>query len=89
VIYCAGLGEVTPALPPGVAATGPTPTANPVQVSIGGKQVQRSYAGLATGTPGVYQVIAAVPPDAVAGDRVPVAIKVAGQTSPVVTMAIR
>jgi uncharacterized protein (TIGR03437 family) len=89
VIYCTGLGAVTPAVPEGA----PPPssplsnTLNPVTVTIGGQDAPVSFSGLTPGFPGLYQVNAVVPAG-VPGAAVPVVISVAGQTSPPVTMAI-
>jgi uncharacterized protein (TIGR03437 family) len=95
VIYCTGLGSVTPKVPEGVPPTGVPPlstTDNPVTVTIGGKAATVSFAGLTPGDPGLYQINAVVPSGIVTGDGVPVVISVAGQTSPIspaVTMAVK
>jgi len=93
VIYCTGLGAVTPAVALGLAATGPTSTVAPVSVMIGGQVASDViYAGLTPGFPGLYQVNAVVPAGVATGDAVPVVISVAGKTSPIspaVTMAVR
>ena len=62
---------------------------NPVTVTIGGAAAQVAYHGLAPGYAGLYQVNAVVPSGITTGDAVPVALSVAGQTSPAVTMAVR
>jgi uncharacterized protein (TIGR03437 family) len=91
VIYCAGLGAVTPA----VAAGAPAPSAplsqtvSPVTVTIGGQSAQVSFSGLTPGFPGLYQINAVIPNGVTAGDAVAVVIGVAGQTSPAVTMAVQ
>jgi uncharacterized protein (TIGR03437 family) len=83
VIYCTGLGAVTPPVAPGKAATGQTPTVATVAVTIGGQAAPNiSYAGLTPGFPGLYQINAVVPSGIATGD-VPVVISVAGQTSPI------
>jgi len=91
VIYCTGLGAVTPAVQEGKPApTAPLSyTVNPVTVTIGGLPAYVDYHGLTPGYAGLYQVNAEVPPGITTGDAVPVVLSVAGQTSPAVTMAVR
>ena len=89
VIYCSGLGAVTPAVDAGT----PAPSAvlaravNPVTVQIGGIAADVVFAGLSPGFAGLYQVNAHVPAG-VSGDAVTLTITVAGQSSPPVTMAV-
>ena len=64
-------------------------TVNPVTVTIGGVNAAVQFAGLTPGYPDLYQVNAVVPAGAGPGGNVPVALTVAGQTSPPVTMAVR
>jgi uncharacterized protein (TIGR03437 family) len=91
VMYCTGLGAVSPA----VTAGSPAPssplsrTVNPVTVTIGGLPATVSFAGLAPTFAGLYQINAVVPAGVASGGQVPVVISVAGQTSPTVTMAVR
>jgi uncharacterized protein (TIGR03437 family) len=89
VIYCTGLGAVNPPVALGAAATGPTPIVQPVSATIGGQTASVSYAGLTPGFPGLYQVNAVVPAGIAPSGQVPVVLSTAGQTSPVVTMAVR
>ena len=90
VVYSAGLGPVSPAVETGAAAsfTALSNTTNTVQLSIGGRTVTPLFAGLAPGFVGLYQVNASVPAGTPTGNAVPVTLSVAGQTSPVVTIAI-
>jgi uncharacterized protein (TIGR03437 family) len=88
-IYCTGLGTVSPEVPPGAGATGPTPTDSPVTANIGGIAATVQYAGLTPGFPGLYQVNAIVPEGVTAGDSIPVVLLVNGQSSPAVTMSMR
>ncbi len=92
VIYCTGLGAVTPAVDAGQGAPSTPPLStvvNPVTVTIGGKNAQILFAGLTPGAPGVYQINAVVPSGVQPGDAVPVIINSAGQFSPGgVTMSI-
>jgi uncharacterized protein (TIGR03437 family) len=89
VIYCTGLGAVTPVIPPGFPAPADplSTTTHPVIVSIGGSTASVDFAGLSPGFVGLYQVNARVPLG-VSGDAVPVTLTVSGQVSPVVTMAV-
>jgi uncharacterized protein (TIGR03437 family) len=91
VIYCNGLGAVTPALPTGTPAplAGPLSyTANTVTVTIGGRPAAVAFAGLAPSYPDLYQVNATLPAGLPAGTQVPVLLSVAGQTSPPVTISV-
>jgi adhesin/invasin len=91
VIYCTGLGTVSPPVTAGAPAPSSpaATTVNPVAVTIGGKTAQVQFAGLTPGFAGLYQVNAVVPSDAPPGDAVPVTLQVAGQISPPVTMAVQ
>jgi len=60
-----------------------------VTVTIGGVPVVPSFAGLAPGWVGLYQVNVEVPPNAPVGDAVPVVVSVGGVTSNQVTMAVQ
>ncbi len=90
VIYCTGLGEVTPAVAAG--APGPIPPAttnSKVTVSIGGVDAPAFFSGLAPGFAGVYQVNVIVPRGITSGSQVPVVMSAAGQSSPPVTVAVQ
>lgn len=91
VIYCTGLGEVTPALTAGTPAPLDhlSPTVNPVTVTIGGVTAAVQFAGLTPGFAGLYQVNAIVPAGVTPGASVVVSIAEAGQVSSPVTMAVR
>jgi uncharacterized protein (TIGR03437 family) len=90
VIFTAGLGAVTPSVPSGnTPGAAPSNTANTVQADIGGQSASVLFAGLTPGFVGLYQVNAVVPNGVAVGDAVPVALTVAGQTSPRATMAIQ
>jgi len=90
VIYCTGLGEVTPAVVTGspAPAAPPAQTVNQVKVTIGGLPAGVQFAGLTPGLVGVYQVNVVVPA-VKAGDQVPVVITAAGQQSSPVTIVTR
>jgi uncharacterized protein (TIGR03437 family) len=91
VIYCAGLGPVSPAVADGAAAPLSTlsKTVNPVTVTIGGQSAQVLFAGLAPGFAGLYQVNALVPAGITAGANTPVILTSAGYSSAAVTVAIQ
>ena len=93
VIYCTGLGAVTPEVTEGAARARTAAVLDDGQSRDsddwrqgGTGDVQRIDA---RGDPGLYQINAVVPSGIVTGDAVPVVISVAGQTSPPVTMAVR
>ena len=58
-------------------------------VTIGGVPVTPSFAGLAPGWVGLYQVNVQVPANAPVGDAVPVALSVGDAASNQVTMAVQ
>jgi uncharacterized protein (TIGR03437 family) len=92
VIYCGGLGAVSPAVADGSMAplSSLVNTVNPVTVSIGGKSAQVFFAGLAPGfAAGLYQVNVVMPAGVTAGNAVSLQVSVAGQVSGTVTMAAR
>ena len=89
-IFATGLGPVT-----NQPATGAPAPSNPlayatntVTVSIGGVPATPTFAGLAPGWVGLYQVNVQVPANAPAGDAVPVSLSVGGVASNQVTMAV-
>ena len=90
-IYCTGLGTVTPAIAAGAAATYPPlyNTDNTVTVTVGGLDARVTFAGLAPGYVGLYQVNAIVPAGVATGPSVPVVVTAAGASSAPVTVAIR
>jgi len=91
VIYCTGLGAVSPPVAAGVPASTTTlsQTVNDVTVTIGGQAAAVAFAGLAPGFSGLYQVNAVVPAGLPSGAEVPVVLQVAGQTGPAVTIAVK
>ena len=91
VIYCTGLGAVTPnslAGQPAPASPLATTTSS-VNVFVGDKIAQVFFAGLTPGFAGLYQVNAVLAPDTPTGDSVPLSIYTSGQTSNIVTIAVR
>jgi uncharacterized protein (TIGR03437 family) len=91
VIYCTGLGAVTPAVAAGAPAPVPAAvTVNPVTVQIGGVTAATpSFSGLTPGSTGLYQVNVVIPAGVQTGNSVPVTLTIAGQTSPPVTIAVQ
>ena len=88
-IYCLGLGPVNNTPPTGQPATdGTSTTKSPVTVLLNGAALPASYAGLAPGLVGLYQVNAQVPDDAATGNAVTLALSVGGAKSNTVTIAI-
>ncbi len=82
VIYCVGLGPVTPPLKSGDPAPFSLTQANaPVAVTIGGQSALVQFAGLTPGFSGLYQVNAVVPDGVTPGSQVAVVLSVAGGTS--------
>jgi uncharacterized protein (TIGR03437 family) len=91
-IFCTGLGATEPAVPSGEGGPSSGPPALvklPVSVTIGGQPAAVSFAGLAPGLVGVYQVNALVPAGVTPGDEVPVVITQGGAQSNTVTIAVR
>jgi len=91
VIYCAGLGAVTPPVADGYLPGSQLSTIpnSAVQVMIGNEAVPPFFAGLSPRYPGLYQVQVIVPPDVATGSAVPVTLNILGQTSPPLTIAIQ
>ncbi len=91
VLYCAGLGGVDASVAPGSAPPIDhlVHTMATVTATIGGIAAPVLSAGLAPGFAGLYQVNLTVPAGAPQGSRVPVVLKVLGNESPPVTMAIK
>ena len=90
VLYCTGLGTVTPKIGDGSApGDASSVTDAPVQVLMGGQQASVIYAGLAPGFAGLYQVNAVVPAGVPPGDAIQISLTAAGQTSPAVRIAVK
>ncbi len=94
-IYATGLGPVSCVVQSGDAAPAdtPCPLTGVIQVLIGGAPATVSFAGLAPGYSGMYQVDAQIPASTVPGSAVPVRIAVQAPgggnvTSNTVTIAV-
>ena len=92
VIYCTGLGDVTPR---GVAGT-PAPAQplaaaiDPVTVTLGGISAPVAFAGPTPGYAGLYQVNATVPSGVATSAQAPLVLTQSGRSSPVaVTIPIK
>jgi uncharacterized protein (TIGR03437 family) len=82
-IYAAGLGPTSPEVPAGFPSPG-TPLASNLQlpdVTLGGIPLAVSFAGLAPGEIGVYQINARAPNKPVTGMEVPLTITQGGLTA--------
>jgi uncharacterized protein (TIGR03437 family) len=90
-IFATGLGPVTNQPASGAPApSGPlAQTAYAVTAAIGNVPAAVSFAGLAPGWVGLYQVNVLVPPNAPVGDAVAVTLRVGGVASNPVTMAVQ
>jgi uncharacterized protein (TIGR03437 family) len=89
-IYATGLGALTTAPPPdGAAPASQMTIAATATVSIGGATVTPSFAGLAPGFVGLYQVDAQVPASLTPGSALPVFMTVGGVASNTVTIAVQ
>jgi uncharacterized protein (TIGR03437 family) len=92
VIYCNGLGAVNPPVASGAPAPSVEPlarTVNPLTLTTGSVNATVNFAGLAPGSPDLYQVDAVVPSGVTPGDQVSMVLTIAVQTSPTVNMAVR
>ena len=89
IIYGTGLGAVSPEVASGDAAPASplARTADDVTVTIGGRPASVLFAGLTPGFTSLYQVNAVVPAGLPAGEA-DLVVSIAGQASPVVTLAV-
>jgi len=80
ILFATGLGRVIPAVASGAAASDKplSATSQEVTVTIGGHGMIVSYAGLAPGYVGLYQINLRVPGDRVQGDSLPVVVTIGG-----------
>jgi minor extracellular serine protease Vpr len=89
-IFATGLGPVTnqPATGAAAPATPLAETTKTVTVTIGGVPATVTFAGLAPGWVGLYQVNVQVPANAPVSNAVPVALSVGGVAANQVTIAV-
>ncbi|HXM45514.1 MAG TPA: hypothetical protein VN924_30035 [Bryobacteraceae bacterium] len=91
VIYCAGLGDVSPRAIAGSPAP-PSPLSNtidPVTVTIGGVNAPVFFAGLTPGFTGLYQVNATVPTGIAPNQQAPMVLSQGGRASATVTIPVQ
>jgi uncharacterized protein (TIGR03437 family) len=88
-IFCTGLGPVKRTPETGFAATSiPNSTTTLPTVTIGGVEARVTFAGLAPGFVGLYQINVEVPPGAPTGDQVEVVVTIGGIVANIVTIAV-
>jgi uncharacterized protein (TIGR03437 family) len=88
-VYCTGLGAVSPPAVTGAApSTPPQQTVAPVQVYVAGAPARVSYAGLAPGFAGLYQVNVQIPAGTPSGVQ-SLQLVAGGASSNAVTIGIR
>ncbi len=86
LIYCTGLGAVSPPPAAGAAAGGSSPTAGVAPGTIGGAAASVSFSGLAPGFVGLYQINAVVP--SVAPGNQPVVVSIGGAAGNTVMLPV-
>ena len=90
-IYCTGMGATNPAVPSNTI-TPSAPLANvttTATVTVGGINAPVTFAGLAPGFMGLYQVNAQIPVGVTPGNSVPVIVTQAGSASNIATIAVQ
>jgi uncharacterized protein (TIGR03437 family) len=91
VIYCTGLGDVSPRAVAGYPAP-PTPLSyaiEPVTATIGGVNAPVAFAGPSPGFIGLYQVNLNVPSGIAANQQAPLVLSQGGRNSAVVTIPVQ
>src|SRR5271157_4225867 len=88
VLYCLGLGAVSPPVADGGLPTGLSYAA-PIQMTIGDQAATVLFQGLTPQFPAIYQVNAVIPAGVTKGASVPVTISLGGQTSPPIQIPIQ
>jgi uncharacterized protein (TIGR03437 family) len=91
VIYCTGLGDVTPRAIAGFPVP-PSPLSyanDTVTATIGGVNASVFFAGLSPGFTGLYQVNATVPSGIAANPQAPLVLSQGGRTSATVTIPVQ
>ena len=88
IIFCTGLGEVTPEVGTGLPATGLHTTVETPTVTIDGLPAEVQFSGLAPGFVGLYQVNVVVPPSILTSSTISVLLTIGGKQSNQVTIAV-
>jgi len=88
VLLATGLGAVAPPVTAGAPAPLAT-TSSPVRVTVGGVELVPSYAGLAPGTAGLYQVNVPLPASLSPATATTIWLTVEGQSSNALATALR
>jgi adhesin/invasin len=89
VMYCVGLGMADQPIADGAPSPfSPLASVSGVTVNIGGQNAP-AQAALAPGYVGLYQINAVMPAGVAPGSVVPLTVTAGGQTSPIVTLAVR
>jgi uncharacterized protein (TIGR03437 family) len=90
-LYCSGLGAVTNNPGDGGPASGTelSYVQAPVTAAIGGQNATVTFAGLAPGFVGLYQINLEVPTGVAAGNAVPIVVSTAGLNSNTATIAVQ
>ncbi len=88
-LYATGLGPVTPAAQSGAAPASLSSTVTMPVVMVGNSRAEVSFAGLAPGFAGLYQVNFRVPADAVPGSEMPLKLLIGSVESNTTKLAIR
>lgn len=90
-IYATGLGPVGNQPPTGIASPSSplSPITTLIAVTIGGISAPVSFAGLAPGFFGLYQINGQVPSSVAPADVVPVEVRIGGAQSNTVSIAVR
>jgi uncharacterized protein (TIGR03437 family) len=90
VIYCVGLGPVTPPVPDGQTSPGApvASTTTPLTATIGGRPADVFFAGLTPGFVGLYQVNLAAAADTPSSSAAQLVLTIAGQSSTPVAIPI-
>jgi uncharacterized protein (TIGR03437 family) len=91
VVYCTGLGDVSPRAVAGFPAP-PSPVSqaiDPVTLTLGGVNVPVIFAGPTPGFTGLYQVNATVPSGIAPSQQAPLVLSQGGRASSVVTIPLQ
>ncbi|HEU5022729.1 MAG TPA: hypothetical protein VFT60_12590, partial [Bryobacteraceae bacterium] len=82
-IYLTGMGQTSPAIPAGAAAPSDplSRVSRQPSITIAGMNLDVSYAGLAPGEVGVYQINAKVPESVLTGMSMPLTIDQGGAST--------